>query len=100
MEGVRKMREGSNITIYHGSSQKVEIPDLGKSKAMVDFGVGFYTTEDIVLAKKWACKTEKSVINTYNLNIEGLKVKRLTLDAEWLDIVHSFRSGDTYQFDD
>ena len=34
------------IKLYHGSNQKIEIPDLVHSKPFKDFGRGFYLSPD------------------------------------------------------
>ena len=42
------------LTIYHGSKQIVETPTYGVGRKNNDFGLGFYCTESIDLAKEWA----------------------------------------------
>ena len=34
------------IRLYHGSNQKIEVPDLQHSKPFKDFGRGFYLSPD------------------------------------------------------
>lgn len=34
------------IKLYHGSNQKIEVPDLVHSKPFKDFGRGFYLSPD------------------------------------------------------
>ena len=48
----------NTITIYHGSENIVQNPNLLAGKRHNDYGQGFYCTEDIDLAKEWACKNE------------------------------------------
>ena len=79
------------LELYHGSSSEVKIPDLSKSRVDIDFGVGFYLTEDDRMAKKWAAGKSTSYINTYNLNEEGLSIHKFSLDKEWLDFVKDNR---------
>lgn len=43
------------IIIYHGSSEIVKQPVYGKGKPYNDYGIGFYCTEHLELAKEWAC---------------------------------------------
>lgn len=78
--------------LYHGSSVKVEEPDLGYSRRDIDFGIGFYLTEDPVMAKKWACNKNTSILNTYQLDLDQLCVKKLRLDEEWLNYVIANRT--------
>ena len=73
------------ITLYHGSSREVEFPDLSYSRTDIDFGVGFYLIEDKQMANKWACNKQVSVVNTYELDLNGLKVYEFTADKEWLE---------------
>lgn len=66
------------ITIYHGSENIIKKPDIKAGKRHNDYGQGFYCTEDIELAKEWACKNEKDgFVNTYILDISDLKVLNL-----------------------
>ena len=85
--------------IYHGSYKEIKKPDLKIGRIATDFGQGFYLSQDIDNAKKWACKSEKSFLNTYTLFLDNLSVKEISLDNEWLEIVHTFRNGEIYEFD-
>jgi hypothetical protein len=48
----------SKIDIYHGSDHIIEQPVFGKGKPFNDYGLGFYCTEHIELAKEWACSAD------------------------------------------
>ena len=62
-----------NMILYHGSSQLVTVPLFGAGRAHNDFGPGFYCTQDLDLAKEWACPdTRDGFANQYRLNEEGL----------------------------
>lgn len=68
----------SKITLYHGSEYIIKNPDIKSGKKHNDYGQGFYCTEDIELAKEWACKNEKDgFINSYTLDLTDLKVLNL-----------------------
>lgn len=43
------------ICVYHGSSQIIQQPVIGKGNPNNDYGLGFYCTESVELAKEWAC---------------------------------------------
>lgn len=74
--------------LYHGTGATFENPDLDNSREDVDFGVGFYTTQNKEMAKKWASSKRKSTINTYSFNrIGDLKIYTFKLDEEWLDFL-------------
>ena len=63
-----------NIIIYHGSPNIVT-PVFGEGKAYNDYGLGFYCTENLELAKEWACSQDSDgYVNQYILNIESLNV--------------------------
>lgn len=80
--------------LYHGTGATFENPDLDNSREDVDFGVGFYTTQNKEMAKKWSSSKRKSTINTYSFNrIGDLKIYTFKLDEEWLDFVTNNRLG-------
>lgn len=39
--------------IYHGSENIIKKPKCGYGKKYNDYGLGFYCTEDIDMAKEW-----------------------------------------------
>lgn len=66
------------IKIYHGSEKNIIKPIFGEGKKNNDFGLGFYCTKDINLAKEWAVSSLKDgFANKYILNIEHLKILNL-----------------------
>ena len=65
------------ITVYHGSKQIVEVPTFGLGRKNNDFGLGFYCTESIDLAKECAVSSLS----------DGF-ANRYTLDAEYLNILN------------
>lgn len=75
------------IKLYHGGPSVVRIPDLSMRREDIDFGRGFYLTNDFERSAKWACRIVTSVVNEYELSLEGLKVHRFAPDVEWLDFV-------------
>lgn len=88
-------------TLYHGSSMMIEQPILGKGNPNNDYGLGFYCTESLDLAKEWACSAETNgFANEYVLDESGLSVLRLTSGSyhilNWLAILlenRKFRIG-------
>ena len=71
-------------TLYHGSNVEVKRGDFSKSREDIDFGIGFYLTEDERMAKKWACSRAKSILNCYTINLANLSTYQFGLDEEWL----------------
>jgi len=69
----------NTLTIYHGSQQIVQVPQYGIGKTYNDYGQGFYCTENIELAKEWACPIKNNgYSNQYKLDLDGLNVMHLT----------------------
>ncbi len=63
------------MIIYHGSMVMVERPEFGLGRLNNDYGQGFYCTEDIELAREWACRDDEGgFVNRYDLDTSGLKV--------------------------
>lgn len=78
----------SNIKIiYHGSVSIIEHPEFGKGKPYNDYGLGFYCTEDIDLAKEWAVSEDADgYANKYRLDMSDLKL--LDLSANGFTTLH------------
>lgn len=69
----------SKLTVYHGSSVIIEKPQFGVGNPNNDYGLGFYCTETLDLAKEWACSAETDgYANKYILDMSGLSVLSLT----------------------
>ena len=67
------------ITVYHGSPKIIESPAFGVGNPNNDYGLGFYCTESMELAKEWACSNDSDgVANQYKLNLTELSVLSLT----------------------
>lgn len=65
------------ITLFHGTPDKVVIPtyDMGNDKH--DYGKGFYLTEDLELAKEWAVcipNENNGWVHTFKLDTTGLRI--------------------------
>jgi len=69
----------NKMTIYHGSGFIIKKPVYGEGSPRNDYGLGFYCTHEIELAKEWACTEESSgYANQYELDASGLRVMRLS----------------------
>lgn len=67
------------LIIYHGSVSIIEKPEYGKGKPYNDYGLGFYCTESLDLAKEWAVGADSNgYANKYALDLEGLNLLNLT----------------------
>ena len=64
--------------IYHGSTNIIEKPTFGIGKVRNDYGLGFYCTEDINLAKEWGVSRDKNgYANIYEINDDELTILNL-----------------------
>lgn len=87
------------MKLYHGSNRIIEEPQYGYGKKNNDYGVGFYCTEDVDLAREWSVqKDTDGVVNAYNLDITDLSVLDLNSDEfcilNWLVILLKNRRFD------
>lgn len=76
--------------IYHGSSRVIKMPQYGIGKIYNDYGLGFYCTEHIELAKEWACTSnEGGYVNKYILDASNLSILDITEMhvLEWLALL-------------
>lgn len=63
----------NRMTIYHGSNHVVEQPTWGVGNPRNDYGLGFYCTESLELAKEWGVSDEADgFANEYELDTTGL----------------------------
>ncbi len=65
------------IILFHGSPNKVVVPQFGFGEGKHDYGKGFYLTENIELAKEWAvCRPDETNgwVHKYELETDDLKI--------------------------
>ena len=84
-------------TLYHGSQLIIKEPAFGEGNPKNDYGLGFYCTHEIDLAKEWACTEENSgYANQYELDLTGLSVMRLSSEdysiLNWLAVLLANRT--------
>lgn len=73
--------------IYHGSPDIIERPIFGYGKAYNDYGLGFYCTDSLEMAKEWGVSRDHDgYANRYEMDCEGLRI--LDLNAEDYCILH------------
>ena len=83
------------IRVYHTGFAIVQTPDLQFGRSNTDFGQGFYLSDDLAFAGRWA-KARKNLsvyLNTYRLALDGLRIKRFRRDAAWYDYIYANRAG-------
>lgn len=65
------------IILYHGSPNKVVVPQFGFGEDKHDYGKGFYLTDKIELAKEWAvCRPDETNgwVHKYELETDDLRI--------------------------
>lgn len=73
--------------LYHGSLNIIEKPVFGYGKRYNDYGLGFYCTDSIDMAKEWGVsKDQDGYANCYELECDGMKI--LDLNASQYCILH------------
>ena len=84
-------------TIYHGSVCVVKKPIFGFGRKDNDYGLAFYCTDSLELAKEWACRDELfGFANEYEFDFDGLTVLDLTDKSKynvlnWIAIILHYR---------
>ena len=69
----------AEMILYHGSISIIEQPTFGKGKRHNDYGLGFYCTQSLELAKEWAVEEKRDgYANKYALNLQGLTILNLS----------------------
>ncbi|MDE6674970.1 MAG: DUF3990 domain-containing protein [Acetatifactor sp.] len=73
--------------LYHGSSKIIEKPLYGYGKPYNDYGLGFYCTDSLEMAKEWGVgRNQNGYANCYELDCESLRI--LDLNASEYCILH------------
>lgn len=89
-------------TLYHGSREAVELPEIRVQKFHKDSYWGFYCTEFEKQAIRWATRFGKSgIVNVYSFDESAeLSVKRFPeMSDEWLDFIAACRTGKPHNYD-
>ena len=88
------------MIIYHGSKDIIEKPEFGKGNQKNDYGLGFYCTENVELAKEWACSNNETngYANQYDIDLSDYKVldlreKKYSI-LNWMALLFKFRTFD------
>lgn len=86
-------------TLYHGSSNIIEKPIFGFGKRYNDYGLGFYCTDSMEMAKEWGVgKNQDGYANCYELACDALDILDLNDPSycilHWLNILLQNREFD------
>lgn len=73
--------------LYHGSSDIIEKPVFGFGKPYNDYGLGFYCTDSLEMAKEWSVgKDRDGYANFYEIDCNDLRI--LDLNSQEYCILH------------
>ena len=86
-------------SLYHGSNKIIDKPKFGYGKPYNDYGLGFYCTDSLQMAKEWgASVNQNGYANCYELDCDGLSVLDLNGTAfcllHWLAVLLENREFD------
>lgn len=85
--------------IFHGSDHVITSPIYGIGNIHNDYGLAFYCTEALNMAKEWGVTKDRSgFVSIYEIDMKGLKVLNLSEGytmLEWLTILLENRTFDT-----
>ncbi len=65
------------LQLYHGSQNRIVIPQFGLGDVRHDYGKGFYLTDDPELAKEWAVSAPNGSpgwVHAYHIDCSGLRI--------------------------
>lgn len=97
--------------VYHGSLEKVEVPEIREANRLLDYGSGFYTTTSYEQARRLVERRmkEKKIsvgyVNVYELDDEVVNSLNTLIferpTEEWVDFVMHNRTerGFTHDYD-
>lgn len=79
-------------TLYHGSINIIKKPEFDFGKPYNDYGLGFYLTEYIDLAKEWAClENLDGYANKYEIDLDDFSILDLSSNdftiLNWISIL-------------
>ena len=90
------------MILYHASKEVVEFPEIRKTRYTKDFSWGFYCTNNLEQAIRWANRGEWTpIVNYYNYTLdESLSILKFEkMCDEWLDFIAECRSGKIHSYD-
>lgn len=90
------------MILYHASKQIVQYPEIRLSRFTKDFSWGFYCTNILEQAIRWANRGPGDpVIHYYEyIPCDALSIRQFgELDDAWLDFVAACRNGKTHSYD-
>ncbi len=89
-------------TLYHGSQEVVQIPEIRRARFHKDFGCGFYCTILKEQAIRWATRFPTTgIVNIFSYREDStLNIMRFDeMTEEWLDFIAACRNGKGHDYD-
>lgn len=86
----------SRIQLFHTGYLEIRQPDIRHGRKNADFGQGFYLSPSDEFAGRWAKERRDSeiIVNTYELETDGLRIKRFERDHDWFRYIFSNRRAE------
>lgn len=83
------------LILYHTGYYIIEEPDIHHGRKNADFGQGFYLSDNYEFAHRWGrdFKGREVFVNRYEMDLSGLKIRKLERNEEWYDYIFSNRRG-------
>jgi len=83
------------MLLFHVGFARIEYPDVRFGRRNADFGQGFYLSDDEEFSRRWARERSgtKTWLNRYELDPDGLQIRRFARDAAWFDTICANRAG-------
>lgn len=90
------------LKVFHTGLEEIKSPDVHYGRRNADFGQGFYVSDNEEFVLRWAKSSsgKNSIINYYELDLNGLNVLRLKRGKKWFDYIFKNRSGFTDEYGD
>lgn len=87
--------EKDRIQLFHTGFFEIKEPDIYYGRRNADFGQGFYLTDDYEFSRRWAKERADfdTIVNSYELDTTGLKIKRLERNVDWFTFIYNNRKG-------
>ncbi len=81
------------LQLFHAGYDEIKVPDIHRGRKNADFGQGFYLSDNYEFASRWVRKKSGAeiIVNSYELDETGLKIKTFERDDEWFRYVFSNR---------
>ena len=80
------------LVLFHGSNCEISFPiDLDHSRALNDFGKGFYLGESLEQAATYGANSKTAFVYIFALDKSDLNIKYFSVDWKWMLMIAWFR---------